>query len=50
LYLAFVEDLASRRILGLSMASHMRAQLIGDALTEAIATRGGTVAGVATTP
>jgi len=46
LYLAFVEDLASRRILGLSMASHMRAELIGDALTEAIATRGGAVAGV----
>ena len=31
LYLSFVEDLASRRILGLSMASHMRAELVGDA-------------------
>lgn len=46
LYLSFVEDLASRRILGLSMASHMRAELVGDALTEAIGTRGGNVAGV----
>ena len=46
LYLAVVEDLASRRILGLSMASHMRASLVGDALTEAVGTRGGHVAGV----
>ena len=46
LYLSFVEDLASRRTLGLSMASHMRAELVGDALTEAIGTRGGNVAGV----
>ena len=35
LYLGFVEDLASRRILGLSMANHMRAVLVGDALIEA---------------
>ena len=40
LYLSFVEDLASRRILGLSMASHMRAVLVGDALDEAVGTRG----------
>jgi transposase InsO family protein len=46
LYLSFVEDLASRRILGLSMASHMRAELVGDALTEAAGTRGGDVTGV----
>jgi transposase InsO family protein len=46
LYLSFVEDLASRRILGLSMASHMRAELVGDALSEAAGTRGGNVAGV----
>ncbi len=46
LYLGFVEDLASRRILGLSMASHLRAVLVGDALTEAVGVRGGDVAGV----
>ena len=46
LYLGFVEDLASRRILGLSMASHMRTSLVGDALTEAVGARGGDVAGV----
>ncbi len=46
LYLSFVEDLASRRILGVSMASHMRAALVGDALNEAVGTRGGDVAGV----
>jgi putative transposase len=46
LYLAVVEDLASRRILGVSMAGHMRASLVGDALTEAVGTRGGRVAGV----
>jgi len=46
LYLSFVEDLASRRILGLSMANHMRAVLVGDALKEAVGTRGGDVTGV----
>jgi len=46
LYLSFVEDLASRRILGLSMASHMRATLVGDALSEAVGIRGSDVAGV----
>ena len=46
LYLAVVEDLASRRILGMSMASHMRASLVGDALDEAVGTRGGHVDGV----
>ena len=46
LYFGFVEDLASRRILGISMAVHMRAQLVGDALCEAVGTRGGNVTGV----
>jgi transposase InsO family protein len=46
LYLSFVEDLASRRILGLSMANHMRAELVCDTLTDAIGTRGGKVTGV----
>jgi transposase InsO family protein len=46
LYLAFVEDLASRRILGLSMAAHMRAELVADALEAAVGTRGGDVTGV----
>jgi transposase InsO family protein len=46
LYLSFVEDLASRRILGLSMANHMRAELVGNTLTEAVGTRGGNVTGV----
>ncbi len=46
LYFGFVEDLASRRILGMSMASHMRAGLVGDALSEAVGTRGGNVSGV----
>ncbi len=46
LYLSFVEDLASRRILGMSMAAHMRTSLVGDALTEAVGTRGGNVTGV----
>ena len=46
LYLSFVEDLASRRILGMSMKNHMRASLASDALKEAVGTRGGHVAGV----
>ena len=46
LYLAVVEDLASRRILGMSMAGHMRASLVGDALEEAAGTRGGHIDGV----
>ena len=39
-------DLASRRVLGVSMASHMKASLVADALREAIGTRGGQVQGV----
>lgn len=46
LYLSFVEDLASRRVLGLSMANHMRAELVGDALSAAVGVRRGDVAGV----
>ena len=46
LYLAFVLDLASRRVVGVSVASHMKASLVADALREAIGTRGGQVRGV----
>ena len=46
LYLAFVLDLASRRVVGVSMAPHLKASLATDALREAIATRGGQVHGV----
>ena len=46
LYLSFVEDLASRRILGLSMANHLRAELVGNALDAAAWLRGGDVTGV----
>ena len=41
LYLASVLDLGSRRLLGYSMADHMRTELVLDALTMAIAARGG---------
>jgi transposase InsO family protein len=48
LYLASVLDLGSRRLLGDSMADHMRTELVIDALTMAVAARGGdhAVAGV----
>ena len=48
LYLASVLDLGSRRMLGYSMADHMRTELVVDALTMAVAERGGdrAVAGV----
>ena len=39
LYLATVIDLASRRVVGWSMADHMRAELVCDALTMAIEAR-----------
>jgi len=45
LYLAAVEDLGSRMILGASMADHMRSDLVCDALREACGLRGGDVAG-----
>jgi len=48
LYLASVLDLGSRRLLGYSMADHMRTELVLDALKMAVAARGGdkAVAGV----
>ena len=46
LYLASVIDIGSRRLLGYSMADHMRTELVTDALDMAIAARGGHVAGV----
>ena len=41
LYVASVLDLGSRRLLGYSMADHMRTELVLDALGMAIAARGG---------
>lgn len=46
LFFASVLDLGSRRLLGYSMADHMRTELVLDALTMAVAARGGAVAGV----
>ena len=46
LYLATVIDLFSRRVIGWSLAEHLRTSLVADALQTAIATRGGHVAGV----
>jgi len=48
LYLASVLDLGSRRLLGYSMAEHMRTELVLDALKMAVAARGGdqAIAGV----
>jgi len=46
LYLATVIDLYSRRVIGWAAADHMRTELVADALTMAVATRGGHVAGV----
>jgi putative transposase len=39
LYLAFVLDACSRRIVGWSMAGHMRAELVADALSMAVSRR-----------
>ena len=46
LFLASVLDLGSRRLLGYSMADHMRTELVLDALEMAVAARGGQAAGV----
>ncbi|MGW6262433.1 DDE-type integrase/transposase/recombinase [Streptomyces sp. NPDC055085] len=46
LYLACVIDIRSRRVLGYSMAPHMRAELVIDALQAAVAARGGDITGV----
>ena len=46
LFMASVLDLGSRRLLGYSMADHMRTELVTDALSMAVAARGGDVDGV----
>ncbi|MFD3537141.1 IS3 family transposase, partial [Streptomyces sp. NPDC058661] len=46
LFLACVIDIRSRRVVGWSMATHMRAGLVIDALQAAVGTRGGNVTGV----
>ena len=46
LYLASVLDLGSRRVLGYSMADHMRTELVADALTMAAGARGGATNGI----
>jgi putative transposase len=46
LFLAGVLDLGSRRLLGYSMADHMRTELVLDALGMAVGARGGAAAGV----
>jgi putative transposase len=46
LYVASVLDLGSRRLLGYSMAEHMRTSLVTDALEMAAAARGGETTGV----
>ncbi|MEU9305869.1 IS3 family transposase [Streptomyces sp. NPDC048269] len=46
LYLATVIDICSRRVVGWSIADHMRASLVTDAIEMAVATRGGRVRGV----
>ena len=46
LYVATVLDVFSRRVIGWALATHLRAELVCDALRMAVATRGGSVAGV----
>ena len=46
LYLAIVLDTYSRRVIGWSMDSHRKTQLVCDAVTMAVSNRGGQVAGV----
>lgn len=46
LYLAIVLDAFSRRVVGWSMDTHRKTQLVVDAVTMAVANRGGRVAGV----
>ena len=50
LYLACVLDICSRRVLGWSVAPHMRAELVIDALKMAVAARDGHVDGVRRLP
>ncbi|MFD5662181.1 IS3 family transposase [Streptomyces hirsutus] len=46
LYLATVIDICSRRVIGWSIADHMRTSLVTDAIEMAVAARGGQVHGV----
>ncbi|MGW5779899.1 IS3 family transposase [Streptomyces sp. NPDC003863] len=46
LYLATVIDICSRRVVGWSIADHMRTSLVTDAIDMAVAARGGQVHGV----
>ncbi|MFI2741088.1 IS3 family transposase, partial [Streptomyces sp. NPDC018711] len=46
LYLATVIDICSRRVVGWSIADHMRTSLVTDAIEMAVAARGGQVNGV----
>ncbi len=46
LYVASVLDLGSRRLLGYSMAGHMRTELVVDALDMAVTARAGATAGI----
>ncbi|MFF6816039.1 IS3 family transposase [Streptomyces sp. NPDC012403] len=46
LYLATVIDICSRRVIGWSIADHMRTSLVTDAIEMAVASRGGQVHGV----
>jgi transposase InsO family protein len=46
LYVASVLDLGSRRLIGYSMADHMRTKLVADALEMAAAARGSDTAGI----
>ncbi|MGH8989436.1 MAG: IS3 family transposase [Acidimicrobiales bacterium] len=46
LYLADVEDIGSRRIVGFAMADHMRTELVSSALEMAVAVRGGLTEGM----
>jgi len=46
LYVASVLDLGSRRLLGYSMADHMRTELVLDALGMAVTARAGAVSGI----
>jgi transposase InsO family protein len=50
LYLATVIDMYSRRLVGYSMADHMRAELVVDALNAAARTRGDQVKAWSSTP
>jgi transposase InsO family protein len=45
-YLATVLDIATRRLIGWSINTHMRTDLVVDALDAAVATRGGHIEGV----